>query len=306
MAFTVQTNKRRRTSDTAIHISDLPIGLLVDVSAYLSKPSRAMLAVAFTAPSTSWQNKNIKLHQSSSTSKAIVAAQQWDTLDFMDIKKSLANKLSDDDMYAVLQCINAENVLKKLKLAGCINVTGRGLSSLRESVVLEQIDLCLLSRKYEDPESVIHHSMNKVIVLPILDSIISSIGCSLKHILLPYSWKEDDEDGPLHRFANRYNQHLNSLGISCFGCNVAIQSDREEPWFDKDMLHYNTCYGCLKHYCDYCEGDTLLNFCNICKKDYCKECDDSVMPQCLCIGCREEEEKRTKGLPQGYVYAASD
>ena len=123
----IQTNKRRRTDNAVIHISDLPVGIIVDVSAYLSKPSRAMLAVAFTAPSSSWSNsKNIKLyHQSSSTSKAIISSSKWDILDFVDIEKSLANRLSDDDMSAVLQCINAQDVLKKLKLTGCINL-GQG------------------------------------------------------------------------------------------------------------------------------------------------------------------------------------
>ena len=52
-----------------------------------------MLAVAFTAPSSSWQNEhNYTMHrQSSSTSKAIISSSDWDTLDFMDIEKSLAN-----------------------------------------------------------------------------------------------------------------------------------------------------------------------------------------------------------------------
>ena len=121
-----QTNKRRRTDDTITQISDLPVGILVEVSAYLSKPSKAILAVALAAPSSSWQNKNNNsMHsQSSSTSKAIVATQQWDTLDFEDIEKSLAKRLSDNDLYAVLQCINAQDMLKKLKLTGCVNITG--------------------------------------------------------------------------------------------------------------------------------------------------------------------------------------
>ena len=41
------TNERRRTAANTLHISNLPVGFIVDVSAYLSKPSRAILAVAF-------------------------------------------------------------------------------------------------------------------------------------------------------------------------------------------------------------------------------------------------------------------
>ena len=53
MASSNSTNKRRRTAADTPHISDLPVGFIVDVSAYLPKPSRALLAVAFNAPSSS-------------------------------------------------------------------------------------------------------------------------------------------------------------------------------------------------------------------------------------------------------------
>ena len=288
----IQTNKRRRTDNTVTHISDLPVGILVDVSAYLSKPSRAMLAAAFTAPSTSWQN-NDSMRRPSSISTAIVSSSEWDTLDFMDIEKSLANRLSDDDMYAVLQCINAQDVLKKLKLTGCTNITGSGLIPLRRSVVLEQIDLSLL-KQYEDLESdgssEMHHSLSKDIVLPILDSIISSTttGCSLKHIQLPYSWKEEDDEGPMQEFSNRYDQYQENRGIICSECTERI---RGQPWFmATNMLHYNTCYDCLKHYCEECsdndDGTSPLNFCYTCKKDYCKDCDtDRRGKYAKCTGC---------------------
>ena len=44
------TNKRRQTAADTLHISDLPVGILVDVSAYSSEPSRAILAVALQPP----------------------------------------------------------------------------------------------------------------------------------------------------------------------------------------------------------------------------------------------------------------
>jgi len=281
-----QTNKRRRTDDTITHISELPVGILVNVSAYLSKPSRAILAVAFTAPSSSWQNNDL-MHRPSSISTAIVSAQQWDTLDFEDIEKTLANRLSDNDVYAVLQCINAQNTLKKLKLTGCINITGRGLIPLRGSVVLEQIDLSLL-KQYENPDgyidgsSEIHHLLSKDIVLPILNSIVSVMGSSLKYILLPYNWRTDDQ---LQQFVNRYNQRLD--GINCSNCT-------ERMWgygFYRvgTMYHYNTCYSCLKHYCDECSNkhrarvDKSLSYCGDCKKDYCNDCGGS--PRNRCLGC---------------------
>lgn len=50
----------------------------------------------------------------------------------MDVEESLAAKLADDDIYAIL----AVNMLRRLKLAGCIDITGTGLV-----YNLEQINL---------------------------------------------------------------------------------------------------------------------------------------------------------------------
>ena len=75
---------------------------------------------------------------------------EWGTLDFVDVEKSLASKLTDDDIGAILLCIDAKNKLKRLNLTHCYNVVGRGLEPLRFSAVLEQIDLGLV-RTFEMP-----------------------------------------------------------------------------------------------------------------------------------------------------------
>ena len=116
------TNKRRRTAANTLHISDLPIGFIADVSAYLPKPSRAILALAFT--SSSLLQNNDLMHRLQPISTAIVSASQWDILDFEDVEGELANKLTDDDISAVLKSINAHDVLKRLKLCGCTTITG--------------------------------------------------------------------------------------------------------------------------------------------------------------------------------------
>ena len=59
MASNSGTNKRRRTAADTLHISNLPTGFLVNVSSYLPKPSRAILSVAFSAPSSSWKNGDL-------------------------------------------------------------------------------------------------------------------------------------------------------------------------------------------------------------------------------------------------------
>jgi len=127
------------------------------------------------------------MHRLSPISKAIISAQQWDTLDFEDIEKELANKLTDNDISAILKSINAQDVLKKLKLCGCINIEGHGLSPLRGSVVLEQIDLSTVG-KHENSEIKPQPKISQEVVMPILESIISTYGCSLKHIEFPSKW----------------------------------------------------------------------------------------------------------------------
>ena len=131
------TNKRRRTTagDTTLHISDLPVGILVDAASYLCKPSRAILAAALTAQSSSWKT-NDNHCVPSDLSKAILSSNQstWETLDFEDIEESLACRLDDNDMHAILTCIDAKHTLKKLKLTGCTRIDGRcGLQPLAGS-----------------------------------------------------------------------------------------------------------------------------------------------------------------------------
>ena len=128
----VGTNKRRRTFSNTLNITDLPIGFLVDVSSYLTKPSRAIFAVAISG-SDGYQVKQ----SISDSSKAIIASSDWDTLDFVDIGKNLAERLTDGDLHAILMCINSKQTLKILKLTSCTNIIGGGLSPLRSSIFIK-------------------------------------------------------------------------------------------------------------------------------------------------------------------------
>jgi len=199
MASNSGTNMRkRRTAADTLHISDLPIGFIADVSAYLPKPSRALLAVSFSAPSTSWQNDDL-MHRQSPISEAIVSSQQWDTLDFGDVEEDIANKLTDNDISAILKCINAHDVLKELKLTGCFNIEGHGLYPLRGSSSLEQIDISIFKHR-EDPyapqpdndsEPLIHVDE---VVLPIIYST-SAYWCIMQTKITPAQQEKDDELG---------------------------------------------------------------------------------------------------------------
>jgi len=120
-----------------IVLRDLPNEALCYVASFLPAPSKALLAIALRRD----ENASI-VH----TGNAIIRGEQWDTLDFGDVEKSLASKITEELMQELLQYIGAKSKVKKLKLTGCINITGFGLSPLRASAVLEQIDLSLVAK----------------------------------------------------------------------------------------------------------------------------------------------------------------
>ena len=297
MASNGSTNKRRRTSPEGLHITDLPDGFLADVGTYLSKPSRALFAAAMTAPSASWCKFNWT-HQPSATSRTIISfspadrskkmggkqrsEKQWGVLDFVEIEKSLARELTDDDIGSILACIDARQTLKKLKLTGCVNIIGHGLESLRGSISLEQIDLSLV-KQHERPDIQPEPLITEVAVFPILDSIIDADGCSLKCIVFPAKWRR----GRMHdmrSFLGRYEQVFVNRRLSCSSCDTSMEG---QPWITGTYQN-NVCYSCLKQFCN---GDGCdVQFCRMCKKDFCSDC--VPMPACAvcgnraCNGCR--------------------
>ena len=65
-------------------------------------------------------------------------------MDFGDIEKELAVKLTDDDIKGVLLSINSINNLMTLRLTNLLSITGVGLEPLRGSTMIEKIDLSLV------------------------------------------------------------------------------------------------------------------------------------------------------------------
>ena len=303
---TTTSNKRQRTAEQSLNISNLPDGLLAHAASYLATPSKALFAVAMTSTSESWEQNNFSIvgseHQQ--TAVSILQSEQCDVLDFEDIEKSLAVKLTDDDLHAVLKCISAQDVLKKLKLTGCINVTGRGLQVLRGSTIIECIDLSTF--KGTDTEAA---DMCETDVIPILESIISTNGNSLKMIVFTKKWRET-KTTELTRFLTKYNQLLKSREPKCSECNRLVEGrydlvcHGENDW---NRQHYGTqsycCHKCMDHFCYNCgdDGDGPLKCCGRCEKEYCTrcevfeycgDCDNQFCTECssmkTCDGCEAD------------------
>eukprot|EP00984_Skeletonema_dohrnii_P020594 scaffold10077_cov83-Skeletonema_dohrnii-CCMP3373.AAC.2 len=264
-------------------LSDLPTGTLAYVSSYLPAPSRALFAVALN-------------HRDSSS--AIVGNHQWDVLDFGEIEKDLAAKISDDDMRGVLLYIDAVNNLKRLRLTNCINITGVGLDPLRGSTIIQQIDLSLVG-DHESPMLDPEPPISCTDVLPILGSIIErGEDCSLKHLVFPKVWRnERNTESDFHAFLTRYNGYLSSRADICLNCSCNLPGDGHMLQMDGRYRYpYGTqnftCYDCKRKYCDECENEDGLYYisaCHRCERSYCAHCKTVKFCHCcendICVDC---------------------
>lgn len=248
----------------------LPAGPLKHVSSFLEAPSRVIFDVALYGIDTKpYANES--------------GGNQWSTLDFGEIEKSLAYKLRDIHIKAILLRIDAVNKLKRLKLTNCVEITGAGLQPLCGSRIIEQIDLSIVRNHWRSlsiPQIRYHH------VVPILDSIIDSEGCALKHLQFPKVWRNDEDE-----FLTRYNEMLRNRGrVCCLKCN-----QNSYPTMTLvQLVQTKTCSNCLNHFCGICRNEEKsLRFCGKgCEKFYCSDCTPvnscAMCKKKICTGCETE------------------
>ena len=328
---------KRRKFATDINITDLNDEAVRHIANYLPKTSRALLAVALTTESSDWKKvewtkptsqsilsffgwKKMKREkiQPSPATKAIIFPHSslqynlWDEIDFGDIEPHLSCRLSDDDVAAVLSCVNAVQKVKTLVLTNLINITGEGLSPLRCSAVIQRLDMTLcimecepgrdqgrLNRRYKDPPS-----LAKAIVVPILDSIIDQDNNSLKYIQFPNNWR-DPIDGLLDPFLIRYKQSDREIRCSCCE-NLCRETLSVNPGSRMENTHAAqdfTCYQCLGLFCYNCEEEEeevpVLAACRGCEKEFCSSCV-SMIP------CGTCHENNYFGCFQASYYCSSE
>ena len=98
MMMTSNSSKRRKVvGDATCPLYDLiPGGILEEVANYLAPISRALFAIAIAPPSSPYDIILARCRPKISCSS--IAGSDWHTLDFGDIEKELAAKLSDDDI----------------------------------------------------------------------------------------------------------------------------------------------------------------------------------------------------------------
>ena len=190
----------------------------------------------------------------------------------------LAARLSDDDIGAMLVCIDAHNNLQHLDLSNCHRLVGYGLTPLRGSVALKGITLG------EDG----HSSLSQESFLPIVDSILDTDGHSLRILRLPNEWKQGESRNvsPLKDVLRRFNELLAgiddiyiSVCKSCLGQSFYTgDSDDDEYEIGSDQDPYNcvTCFTCFRNVCGRCNiGRYQIGTCDGCSITLCMDCGDN-------------------------------
>ena len=110
-----------------------------------------MLAITLTASPESWHATGWKRELSDASKTIILSSEKnWDVLDFEGIEferkrgrilLGLADRLTDNNIAALIVCIDAKNRLKKLRLMTYLcKLDGHCLEPLRGSLVLKEID----------------------------------------------------------------------------------------------------------------------------------------------------------------------
>ncbi|EJK48696.1 hypothetical protein THAOC_32484 [Thalassiosira oceanica] len=98
------------------------------------------------------------------------------SLDFEDVERELAGRLTDDHLESMLRLVDAATGLQILKLAGCTNITGSGLRPLRGSRVLRQVDFTLRGNHEAAKEEEEESQLSKEEVVSFLQSLLDGGG----------------------------------------------------------------------------------------------------------------------------------
>ena len=192
---------------------------------------------------------------------------------------NLADKLSDEDLRALLLIIDAKNTLKTLRIGGCTQIVGHGLEPLRESTVLQCLSLPRLGNGVENALSI-------DIVIPIVVNIIkgpldrlNELWWWIERVLknLPDGWLREQsqiETSPLCEALTNISQMLHGEENALCSCG-------------NPFIRASSCNNCGDTFCDNCEED--MAECRGCQSFYCSVCaqldDIDAALECPNDGC---------------------
>ena len=218
---------------------------LAVVASYLPSTSAACFAVAMSTPSSS---------------PGELSGVFGDELDFTNMTELYPIDVLRD----VLLSIDAKNTLKILRIEGCIHIIGHGLEPLRESTVLEQLDLPRFG-----------NVLSIDIIIPLIISMRSRylyegnyypcLWQLLHKLRFPEEWTRGRarNDQAHYQELERINQLIpeKSNITICFGCYT----------FSDELRR---CQHCRMTLCDHGSGSCgEFKFCEgSCHSSYCSAC----------------------------------
>jgi len=283
-------------------LDKLPDGLLEIVASYLfssSEESGRYMFMSFQerkklqfsclsfAQAMTHSHHNIMSFQPSKTTLTIMnQSRLWKMLDFKYIAEYLEREVTDNDVRWLLQCIDAVNHVKTLRLTHCYGVTGVGLQSLVGSTVLETIDLSLVGT-HESPIINNKHIISASEVMPMLERIINTEGNSLLLVHLPNKWGS----AVINSFSRKFDRVLKKRNIECYGCqpnrDIVVDQETLFSWGTNQC----TCSGCAKSLCKDCMREYEVHTCEYCERMYCYSCSWIIHCETCgfasCVDCEE-------------------
>mmetsp|Transcript_9226 Transcript_9226/g.20815 ORF Transcript_9226/g.20815 Transcript_9226/m.20815 type:complete len:463 (-) Transcript_9226:687-2075(-) len=315
---------KQESAIRSVSLEDLPESVLSAISLYLSKTTRALLAVALTAHSSSWEKFGWKISPSKA-SKVVLANpyfgtreesdgyhctskyfrfqpprkynENWDYLDFIDVEEHVRKSLTDVDIGALLTCIDGINRLKKLRLPELVKIHGHGLSPLRGSTVLQFLDASLSCGTKRPSKPLLSEES----VVSILSSIANPLGSSLRGLHLPHCWGKAMKNGfGRSKFLGPFLQIYGYNSRPCFpgslksGCTKCERDltlslgfrDRLNISFDSDNTGFRRCPSCPTDYCNSCAGSFYVGI----SAESCSVCNKIRCEECShiyeCQGCQ--------------------
>ena len=161
-------------------------------------------------------------------------APNWKVLDFIDLGKTVASKLSDIDLLRILNCTGANEHLERINLTYCYSIVGWGLAPLKTSSTLEKMDLGLVPQGISPRDLDEECSLEEDSVLPIIDAIMDMDGTrgrSLKRLQFPLKWGSGETTGSrlkcfpckpgdkLGRFVDNHKDTI-ALSLGSFCCHI--------------------------------------------------------------------------------------
>ena len=187
-----------------------------------------------------------------------------------------------------------------LKLKGLCNIVGHGLEPLRGSRLLEHLDL---NPGFGGPKLTgilatrdNFTLLSEEVVVPILDSIITVEGSSLKQLNFPKKWRVNQAP-VLTQFLTRYNRALNRRELPCsyYECTSTCRHVNDSPWVPRLARHdglygvqQHICYECNEHSCIVHTDEMEPFICGICELSYCMDCNPTKMCElCNVATCQE-------------------